>query len=200
MRDSLSSGYLVHSVPVTSKSNEPMPVLKTLVESDIKARFHQLARASGLSESELLRAVVLERLGERGSSVSTTSVNEEESDTARMTIRMRAVLMDAAKARAKTKGMAPSRWVAALVQSNLMCDPVMNEEELVALNASSRELIAIGRNINQMTKSLHEHHYDTESVRLAALAELSEAIKHNRAAIRAVVRASQNAWEVAKWR
>lgn len=177
-----------------------MPVLKTLVESDIKAQFHQLAKTSGLSESELLRAVVLDRLGDRGGSVTAPNVSEEENDTARMTIRMRAVLMDTAKARAKQKGMAPSRWVAALVQSNLMRDPVMTDSELTALNASSRELIAIGRNLNQMTKSLHEHHYNTEAVRLAALAELSEAIKQNRAAIRAVVRASQNAWEVAEWR
>jgi iron-sulfur cluster repair protein YtfE (RIC family) len=90
--------------------------------------------------------------------------------------------------------MAPSRLVAALVQSNLMRAPVMSAAEIAALQESNRELAAIGRNVNQIAKAINEAFHHTERVRLDKLVELAQAIQENRATIRALVRASQNAW------
>lgn len=90
--------------------------------------------------------------------------------------------------------MTPSRWAASLIQSNLTGQPVMTKVELAELQTSSRELAAIGRNINQIAKALNEAFYETERVRLDTLAELSKAVAENRSAIRALVRASRNAW------
>ena len=91
--------------------------------------------------------------------------------------------------------MAPSRWVTALVQSNLTRQPVMSDDELAGLLASNRELAAIGRNLNQIARALNEAFYETERVKLEKLAELRQVITENRLAVRALVRASQNAWE-----
>ena len=104
-------------------------------------------------------------------------------------------LMDAAKEKAKVKGMAPSRWIAALVQSNLAKKPVMADQELLALKANIRELTAIGRNINQMARALNESRSNTEKVKLDTLALLDDTLKTNLSLIRDLVRSSQQVWE-----
>jgi predicted DNA binding CopG/RHH family protein len=172
-----------------------MPVLKTLVDTEIKTRFKNIAKAQGLSESELLRAVALVVTGQDNSADQLVKPDAEKSDLDRMTVRMPRFLLEAIDVQAKTKGMAPSRWVASLVQSHLTDQPVMTDDELAALKASNRELAAIGRNINQIAKVLNETFYETEQVKLDKLAELSQTIEKNRETVRALVRASQNSWK-----
>ena len=172
-----------------------MPVLKTLVEPGTKVRFRSMAKARGLSESELLRAVILAVTGEDDGPDQPIEPDAEKADTSRMTVRMPRFLMEGTKARAKSKGMAPSRWVTALVQSHLTRQPVMCDDELAGLLASNRELAAIGRNLNQIARALNEAFHETERMKLEKLAELRHVITENRLAVRELVRASQNAWE-----
>jgi hypothetical protein len=172
-----------------------MPVLKTLVETETKTRFRNLAKTRGLSESELLRSVILVVTGQETDADQPIKPEAENRELERMTVRLPGFLMDAAKQRGKSKGMAASRWVAALVQANLTGKPVMTDKELAVLQASNRELAAIGRNINQIAKALNEAFHETERVRLDTLAALSQSISENRAAIHSLVRASQQAWE-----
>jgi hypothetical protein len=172
-----------------------MPVLKTLVETETKTRFRNLAKTRGLSESELLRSVVLVVTGQDNAADQPIKPETDNSELERMTVRLPGFLMDAAKQRGKAKGMAASRWVAALVQANLTGTPVMTDNELAVLQASNRELAAIGRNINQIAKALNEAFHETERVRLDTLAALSHSITENRVAIRSLVKASQQAWE-----
>lgn len=171
-------------------------IIKARVEQGQRQRFQRLGKSRGLTESELLRFLVLLAIEPADSSSAPIAPNAADADAERMTVRMPRFLKKAVAARAKTKGMTPSRWVTALIQSNLTGTPVMGDAELMAVQASSRELAAIGRNINQIAKALNEAFYETERVRLDKLAELSKTITENRAAIRALVRASRNAWEV----
>lgn len=172
-----------------------MPVLKTLVEAPTKTRFRALAEARGLSESELLRLVVLTVTTQSNQKPQPVAIDPDKAVLERMTLRLPKFLMDSTKNRTKAQGMTPSRGVAALVQSNLTRQPVMNDAALTSLVASSRELAAIGRNINQMTRSLNTTFHETEQIRLDTLAVLSDTIACNRTEIRALVRASQQAWE-----
>jgi len=97
--------------------------------------------------------------------------------------------------RAKAKGMKFSRWVAALVQSNLMHDAVLSTDEIQLLNASNRELAAIGRNLNQIAKALNERFHETDRIKLEHLNELNKAIEQHDKTIRRLIRASQQSWE-----
>lgn len=171
-----------------------MPVLKTLVEPETKARFRNMAKARGLSESEFLRAVVLAVTGEDNDTDLSIEPDAEKADTVRMTVRMPRFLMEATGAQAKIKGMAPSRYVTALVQSNLLRQPVMTDAELAGLLASNRELAAVGRNINKIARALNEAFHETERVKIERLAELHDAIVKQGATVRALVRASQKSW------
>lgn len=71
----------------------------------------------------------------------------------------------------------------------------MAEAELILLRANIRELNAIGRNINQIARALNESNRQGEKVKLDTLALLADTLAENRVLIRALVRASQQAWQ-----
>lgn len=170
-----------------------MPLLKTHVKLETKARFHSIAEARRISEAELLRTMVLATTGQDVAQCDAPVANMAGND--RMTVRMPQLLIEAIKNRARQKSMAPASWIRALAQSNLSGNPVMTGAELAALQASARELAAIGRTINRITMASNAKITDAEPVPVKLLTALGAAVQENRAAIRALVRASQNAWE-----
>jgi hypothetical protein len=183
----------------------PSPIVKTRLKGPLHARFLAEQEARGMSESELLR-LALQTLFESQDCTPThagqvatyprslVAFCPEELRLKRKTVWMPAFLMRVATERATGKGMSFSRWISALVQSNLTHRPVLTETELLAIEVSARELAAIGRNINQLARVLNEAYFQTERIRLDRLNELSRSITKTRAAISALVRASRNSW------
>ena len=185
-------------VPKQPKHGHPMPVLKTIVGDATKQDFKDLCVKRGLSESEQLRSLVVAETqlasAQPSQAIAPIHPDGSNADLDRMTVRMPGFVMDGAKDRARTQGMAPSRWVAALVQSNLTAQPVMTDVEVEALLASNRELAAVGRNLSQVVRALNASGLEVDKVHLEALTELSAAVTSNRSEIRRLVRASRQAW------
>ena len=175
-----------------------MPVLKTLVDPSVKAAFKKRAAALSLSESDLLRVVVIDAMGRAGKTPAAVVPIADDGGIDRMTLRMAAFMLKNVRKRAKTRGMSASRWVASLVQTNLMRAPVMSDEEVEALRASNRELAALGRNLHQIARALNDSVNDTDRLQLQLLDALQESIRDNREVIRTLVRASLKAWAVAE--
>jgi hypothetical protein len=168
--------------------------LKARVTPEIKEAFMRRAKARRMTESELLRAVVMAEIGQGLITPEPAQPGPGQADTKRLTVRLAAFLLNAGKERAKARGMVLSHWIAALVQSNVSSLPVLTEDELFAVLAANRELAAIGRNINQIARNLNEAFHESERVKLDKLAELAAVIAADRQAIRALVRASRQAW------
>ena len=171
-----------------------MPLLTARIDDAAKMQFRALARSRGQSESEFLRSLVQLLIARSEVDACVPSVDSRKCAQARMTIRLPQFLVDGVVERSVRKGMKPSRWVAALVQSHLMALPVMTEGEVQALRASNRELAAIGRNLNQIARRLNAAFHDTEQVRLGVLMRLTEVVDRQQASLHALVRASQGSW------
>ncbi len=170
--------------------------IRARVDEDQKKRFIRKAKTLNMTESELLREIVLAVIDQNNGIDQPIEPDAENAEAVRVTLRMPRFLREGVELRAKLRGMeAVNRWITALIQSNLTRNPVMTDEEIRELKTSNRELAAIGRNINQIAKALNRDSYDTEQVRLDKLVELSRLVTDNRDAIRALVRASQNTWE-----
>jgi len=60
--------------------------------------------------------------------------------------------------------------------------------------AGSRKLVAIGRHVNQIARTVGEAYFQTERIRLDKLAELSLQVAKTHDAISSLVRASYSAW------
>lgn len=170
-----------------------MTVLKTVVENETKYKFAAMARAKGLSESAFLRQLILLVLGETPNQ-ATIKANPEKRDLVKRSIYIPRFLLDAIEQRSKQQGMALSRWIVSLIQSNLMSAPVVTDTELVRLRESIRELNYIGHNINQIAKALNENFHETDRVNLATLKTLEAAIEKNIDAIYVFVGAKNRAW------
>ncbi|HEX8978106.1 MAG TPA: plasmid mobilization relaxosome protein MobC, partial [Parasulfuritortus sp.] len=170
-----------------------MAILKATVSEDIKLRFRSIAKARGMSEAELMRAVINIVIGEDGSS-QPIEVDKEKLDLARITVRMPSYVIAGAQKRAHAQGMATSRWIASLVQTNLTLQPVMTNHELTALRFSIRELAAVGRNINQITRAINQGSYVANGELQEALIEVGQAIDAHEKAMRELVSRSLLGW------
>lgn len=168
-----------------------MSQLKTQVDGALKSEFVKLALSRNLSEAALLRELVIgATLGQVELPSVPPAANRE---TESITVYLPAFLKAQVAHRAKSRCLTTSGWVGALIQSNLMQDPVMTHNQLAALNASIRELSAIGRNVNQIAKSLNQRPGDT-GLSVEFLDSLSSKLGAHRSAVRELVRASQRAW------
>jgi hypothetical protein len=165
------------------------------VDPAAKKAFAVRAKQRRMTQSELLRALILTELGLIAPPSHPVVAEAENVSQRSINVRLAGFLLAAAKDRAAARRMSTSRWIASLVQSNLIRDPVLTEPELLAVQAASRELAAIGRNLNQIARRLNDAFYETERVRIDLLSDLAESIKQERQAIRALVRASKQGWE-----
>jgi len=174
--------------------------LQARIEDDYKKRFKALAKKRGMTESRLLRQLAMNAIGavDEADTPITLPDDPAELELVKTGITLPRYLLRGGKERAREVDLSFRRWLIALVQSHLTAVPVMLKPELTALEASDRQLAAIGRNINQIARALNTAFYETERVKLEKLAELSQAIEEQRAALDALIRISRNKWRVAE--
>lgn len=173
-----------------------MKTLKTLVDESTQEKFIEAAKQQGLKPAELLRLLIIKSTGEKQENNDPIELDTSNAELAKMTIRLPQFLEEAAKQRGKTKGMAASRWIAALVQSNLMTSPVLTEKEIIAVQESNRQLAAIGRNLNQIARALNtdtNKPTDGDSL-MQTLAEIKDKIANNETANNNLIKASRGIW------
>ncbi len=174
-----------------------MMKIETQVDEDVKTRFKTIAKSKGFSEARFLRYMILKEIDlVKYDENKPLEPDIEKLSSVRVYVRVPEFILRDVKRRAKLKGMTSSRWIAALIQSNIMRLPVSSEKELFELESSNRQLAAIGRNINQIAKTLNEAFHRTEAVKIDMLEALTGEIKKNREIIISLVRACQNVWRV----
>ena len=176
---------------MTTKTKE----IKTRVTEDIKADFIKMAENHGLKESELLRLIITNAIGNQDQQL-TPKKEQGDIEITELKIRLPKFLIVQAKAKAKTQGMATTRWIKSLVQSNLIQPPVLIDSAIMILKESDRELAAVGNNLNQIARRLNESVFKIELVRMEKLEEVSRQVKSVRAAIDELIRVSRNGWSI----
>lgn len=162
-----------------------------------RASFKRLAARHRATESKFLLALVdlaLEEFEAKGAAQPAAPVVDLSAPD-RMTVWLSSLLKENTKARAKSKNMSTSRFVSSLLRAHLERQTTFTDKELAVLRASNRELAAIGRNINQIARALNEAFYETERVKLDALADLKRKIEAHRERVDALIAASRNTWE-----
>ena len=90
--------------------------------------------------------------------------------------------------------MKPSTYIAALVRAHLVEDPPLPAAELAALERATAELSAIGRNLNQVARSLNAGAAAPEGT-AEAVAQSAQIAEEVRAAAKLYVRKAVAAWE-----
>jgi len=170
-------------------------LVRCRVSAETKTLLQSIAAREQVTESALVRQV-LETLV-RTSATESPAIRESE-DTElraeRMSIRLspddRLLLHD----RATARGMPSATYVAVLVRSHLRKLTPLPTEELAALKRSIAELGAIGRNLNQIARTLSAggRTDGPGSEHAALMLKIAVALRDH---IRALVRANETSWE-----
>ena len=153
------------------------------------------------SRSSYLRQIINEHLTKVKNKELEKGVkpkNENDLKQENFPIRINKFLKDGADKRADYYGIKRAQWIRNLIQANLTKKPVLLDASINELRTANRELAAIGRNINQLTKVLNRSiELDfSDQVSHQHLIELKTEIEKNRAAINRLVKVSHGVWEI----
>jgi len=178
---------------------QKMALIQARVSQAVKDRFRSLAKESSKDESKFLREMIeivlnAEKTPSEAVPFQRVKPDPEKIEKRKVCARVPLFIREALDHAAKEKGLAPTRYLAGLIQSNLTEYPVFNSEEVEALTHSNRELASIGRNLNQIARALNESFYETDRIKVELIKELTDSINSNQQQIKKLVRASNQAW------
>ncbi|HJS88968.1 MAG TPA: hypothetical protein VJ738_03295 [Steroidobacteraceae bacterium] len=169
--------------------------LSTWLSNEAKQRFARAAARQSLSESALLKRLVEQMLASADIDDTAEPVAPPDPRDARLTVRLvpedRALLRE----RAIARSMPAATYVSVLVRSHLRRVAPLPDRELSSLQASVRELAAVGRNLNTMARLLHQDARQAVPGRQEVLAMLRicEALRDH---VRALIKANLISWDI----
>jgi len=161
--------------------------LSTWITVEAKRRFSDAACHLGLSESALLRRLVLQLLATATEALTPPATRDRARD-ARITVRLIADDIALLRERAAARAMPSSTYVSALVRAHLRSLTPLPDRELSALKAMTAELAALGRNLNTTAGLPRDTDQRSGPTRedLLAVVRACEALRdHSRGLIRA---------------
>ena len=126
--------------------------LMTWVPRDVKERFGAWARAQGMSESALLKRLVLTLMPAERTMEDVVAAPEPLAPNGRLSIRLRADDLILLRDRAESRGMPAATYISFVVRSHLRRVTPIPDRELQALKHAIGEISAIGRNLNQIAR------------------------------------------------
>lgn len=127
------------------------------VPSTTKAALRAAAERQQLTESAVLKRMldlVLNSAGAPESVVAT--VTDEPARQARLYVRLTAGDRQLRQERATARCLAPATYASNLLRAHLRALTPLPEAELRAIRQSTRELAAVGRNLNQVARATHQ--------------------------------------------
>ncbi len=100
----------------------------------------------------------------------------------------------AVKQRAITERCSMRRWIVDAIRVGLTSEAQFNMPEIDVLGESNYQLLALGRNLNQIARSLNEGRY--EPVTIERIEALSQLIKKHTEVVSSAIRASLERWSI----
>lgn len=144
--------------------------LSTWVDDETKRRFAAVAAHEGVSESALLKRMVVLML-ESTTASGTLGPPDRSPRDSRVTVRLRPDDQRLLKERAAARGLPAATYVSVLVRAHLRSLAPLPKDELLALRRTVSELSSIGRNLNQIARAANQgartsgpHHEDLRTI------------------------------------
>jgi hypothetical protein len=97
---------------------------------------------------------------------------------------------------ARAEGFPVTKWIIALIRARLIGHPQFGQAELEMLARSNQQLLAIGRNLNQLAKALNTSPRDQRAFRVDLITELSSRIQTHTTMVSRVMRGNLERWQI----
>jgi hypothetical protein len=97
---------------------------------------------------------------------------------------------------ARGEGYVITKWIVALVRARLTGSAQFGQHELEKLGESNLRLLQIGRNLNQIAKTLNAQPWERTAYRVDLIEQLSVAIKEHTKAVSEAMTANADRWRI----
>ena len=170
--------------------------LSTWISADAKQRFTAAADRQGLSASAFLKRLIDQALAAGGTDEEALSKPVEVRD-ARITIRLVPEDQVLLRERAAARSMPAATYVSALVRIHLRRVAPLPDRECMALRSTVNELAALGRNLNVMTRLMHQDARRPGPGRneVYAMLRICEGLRDH---VRELIKANLVSWEIGR--
>lgn len=175
----------------------PGKVLSVYLGEDLKREWTAFCAANNTTSSEAMRRVVQKLTRRDAPTVVPLHAVREMPDTTRRRIELRLSASELAgvEKRASLTYDSPNNWIVNLVRANLTQSPQLGGAELHRLGASNSQLLAIGRNLNQIARSMNANR--SQAVfELRRIDEVYKFILAHTSEVASVMRANLDRWVV----
>lgn len=173
----------------------------TTISADLgalKAPWLAWCQAHQLTPSIALRQILGRAIGGPSAQPPPRAVLKHRREKAAQRIKLHLTPSELAGLRtlARQEGYLPTQWMVAMLRTRLTGQPQVGQLELDRLTRSTQQLLALGRNLNQIAKVLHRVPQEQGAVRLALLTELSRVIQTHTQTVSNVLRGSLERWPI----
>jgi hypothetical protein len=166
---------------------------------DLKAPWLAWCQAHQVTPSVALRQILGRAIGgPSAQSVTPRRVlkNRREKAAQRMKLHLTASELAGLNALAAQEGYRPTQWVVAMIRTKLTGQPYVGQPELERLTRSNQQLLALGRNLNQIAKVLNTSPQNRDAFRVEVITELSRVIRAHTDKVSDVLRGTVERWQL----
>ncbi|MBS0160832.1 MAG: hypothetical protein JSS26_19800 [Nitrospira sp.] len=182
-------------MPVTSPDKRTTTITVDLGE--LKAPWLAWCQQQGVTPSHAFRQVLRKALDGHATQSGPPRLRvarRRERATARMKLNLTPSELSTLRSCAQHEGYQPTTWVVAMIRTKLTGEPHVGQPELAALTRSNQQLLALGRNLNQIAKVLNTAPQNRGAFRTEVITELSRVIRSHTDKVSDVLRGAVARW------
>ncbi|MFL1417644.1 plasmid mobilization relaxosome protein MobC [Pseudomonas fildesensis] len=167
--------------------------------AELKARWGDYCLSLGKSPGAAIKAAIEHQLAQAAANPELKTYQQvREAPTQdpkqRFEILLTASEKAAIKERAQIERCSMRRWIVDSIRIGLTHEPQFGMDEIDALGESNYQLLALGRNLNQIARSLNDGEY--EPVTIERIEALNGLIRKHTEVVSRAIRASLERWDI----
>ncbi|MGE0642372.1 MAG: plasmid mobilization relaxosome protein MobC [Nitrospira sp.] len=165
---------------------------------ELKAPWQVWCQDHGITPSHALRNALRQAMDGKATQAPPRIrvTPRKERATARMDLNLTTSELAALKKMAGHEGYLPTKWVVAMIRTKLTGQPHVGQPELERLIRSNQQLLALGRNLNQIAKVLNTSPENRNAFRVEVITELSRVIRAHTDKVSDVLRGTVERWQL----
>ena len=166
---------------------------------ELKAPWQAWCDEHKVTPSHALRNALRQAMDRRATRAPTLRLRitpKPERANARMEVNLTPSELAALKKMAGHEGYVPTKWVVAMIRTKLTGQPHVGQPELEGLARSNQQLLALGRNLNQIARVLNTSPQHQAAFRVEVITELSRVIQAHTKKVSDVLRGTVERWQL----
>lgn len=175
------------------------PILSVRLGADLKERWEAYCEDLGLAPSTAIKAAIEQQLEKAGKNPKPKTYHQtQEAPVGEPKVRFEILLTESEKRaireRANVERCSMRRWIVDACRAGLTREPQFGMKEIDALGESNYQLLALGRNLNQIARRLNEG--KSAKLTVEQIEKLSARIDKHTDIVSTAIRASLERWNI----